>query len=181
MKQEDFDAWETRVSDRADRLWRDAGSPEGARDSFLDEARELVAIEEVPPPTLDPVAAAQPVVEEAAIQGNLGEFPTLRDQGDEMTFPGAPLAGDGFEPRLSDGDASEDGGVLPLDEVPDEAMAGISVADADLTTSAVSAGDDPLNDDLNDDGMPDAEDLDDTEAEGEMEPGDEYEDATPPR
>jgi hypothetical protein len=27
------------------------------------------------------------VIEEASIQDNLGEFPTLRDQGDEMTFP----------------------------------------------------------------------------------------------
>lgn len=177
MNREDFDAWDARIQDRADQLWQDAGSPEGGSDRYVDQARELLAIEEVPVPGLDPEDAASPVIEEASIQGNLGEFPTLTDQGEEQTYPHAQ---DDDGPRLSDGDASEDGGVLPLEDEPDEDLPEVSIADADNTTSTVNAGDDPQNPDLNDDGMPDAKDLDD-EAEGEMPAGDEYEDSAPPR
>ena len=178
MDRQEFDAWEGRIRDRADRLWQTAGQPEGGRDRYLDEARELVALEEVDLPTLDPEEAAQPVIEEASIQGNLGEFPTLTDQGEEQTYPMPQDDG----PRLSDGDASEDGGVLPLEDYPEEDLPDITQADADVTSSALNAGDDPPNDDLNDDGLPDAEDLDDAErVEGEMPPGDEYEDSIPPR
>ncbi len=175
MNREDFDAWENRIRARAERLWEDAGRPEGSRDLFLDEARELIAIEEVALPTLDPEAAAEPVIEEASIQRNLGEFPTLVDQGEEQTYPDDPpeLTDDG-EIRLSDGDASETGGVLPPEDIPEEDLPEVSLADADVTTSALDADDDPLNDDLNDDGLPDPTDLD---AEGEMDEGDEYEDA----
>lgn len=177
MDRNDFDAWESRVRDRAKVLWQAAGQPTSGPDAYLDEARELIAIEEVPPPTLDPEEAAEPVVEEASIQGNLGEFPTLTDQGEEQVFPG--LDDDG--PRLSDGDASEDGGVLPTEEAPDEELSEVSVADADITSSSVYAEDDPENPDLNDDGVPDPEDLDgEEEVEGEMPPGDEYEDSAPP-
>ena len=180
MDRNDFEAWETRVRDRARTLWQDAGQPSGGAEAYLDEARELIAIEEVPPPTLDPEEAAEPVIEEASIQGNLGEFPTLTDQGEEQVFPTAQ-GEDDDGPRLSDGDASEDGGVLPSEDYPDEDLPEVSVADADVTSSTVNAEDDPQNPDLNDDGLPDPEDLDDEEeVEGEMEPGDEYEDSAPP-
>lgn len=176
MDRSDFAAWEERVRARADQLWREAGRPDGGSKAYFAEARELIAIEEVPPPTLDPEDAAEPVVEEASIQGNLGEFPTLTDQGEEQTYPQADDDG----PRLSDGDASEDGGVLPSEEEPDEDLPEVSLADADVTSSSLNAEDDPPNDDLNDDGVPDAEGIDD-EVEGEMPPGDEYEDSAPPR
>ena len=124
MNREEFEALEARIDARAERLWADAGSPEGGYERFIDQARELVAIEEVDPPTLDPEEAAQPVIEEAAIQDNLGEFPTLRDQGDGTTTPGHeaepdvdPYAEDDI--RLSDRDASETGGVLPDDDLLD--------------------------------------------------------------
>lgn len=172
MDRSDFAAWEERVRARADQLWREAGRPDGGSKPYLAEARELIAIEEVPPPTLDPEEAAEPLVEEAAIQGNLGEFPTLTDQGEEQVFP----QGEDDGPRLSDGDASEDGGVLPSEEEPNEDLPEVSLADADVTSSSLNAEDDPPNDDLNDDGMPDAEPV-----EGEMPPGDEYEDSAPPR
>lgn len=179
MDRSEFEAWEGRVRTRADQLWRDAGEPGGGADAYIDEARELIAIEEVPPPTLDPQEAAEPVIEEASIQGNLGEFPTLTDQGEEQVFPSAQ---DDDGPRLSDGDASEDGGVLPMEDLPDEDLPEVSVADADVTTSSVNGWDDPPNDDLNDDGVPDPVDLDDEEdVPGEMPPGDEYEDSAPPR
>jgi hypothetical protein len=179
MNRQDFDAWETRIRDRADQLWEEAGRPDGGSDRYLDAARELLAIEEVAVPTLDPEEAAEPVVEEASIQGNLGEFPTLTDQGEEQTYPHEQ---DDDGPRLSDGDASDEGGVLPMDEEPDDALSGISEADGDVTSSSVNAEDGPENPDLNDDGMPDPEDLDDEdEVDGEMPPGDEYEDSAPPR
>jgi hypothetical protein len=47
MNRDEFIAWEKRIKDRADRLWEAAGSPDGPRDIFMDEARELLAIEEV--------------------------------------------------------------------------------------------------------------------------------------
>jgi Protein of unknown function (DUF2934) len=155
---------EARISERASSLWTDAGKPEGGPVRYMDEARELVAIEEVPPPTLDPEEAAEPVIEEASIQGNLGEFPTLRDQGDEMTYPDVDALEDPYaedDIRLSDGDASATGGVLPDEEEPEPDMPEVSLADADITTSMINAEDEPPNDDLNDDGLPDAKDLDD--------------------
>jgi Protein of unknown function (DUF2934) len=172
MNREEFAAWEDRIRARADHLWEAAGRPDGSRDGFVAQARELLAIEEVKPPTIDPEKAAEPVVEEASIQRNLGEFPTLTDQGDEQTYPDLPHDVDAI--RLSDGDASETGGVLPREDLPDQDLPDVSLADADITTSALDADDEPLNDDLNDDGLPDPTDLD---AEGEMEDGDEYEEA----
>lgn len=161
----DFDAWDARVRDRANLLWEQAGKPEVSAEFYLDEARELLAIEEVPLPGVHPGEAAEPMIEEASIQGNLGEFPTLRDQGDEATFPDPALIDD--EPRLSDGDASEEGGVLPLEELPDEDLPQVSQADADITSSSASAWDDPENPDLNDDGLPDPEPIDPDLAEEE--------------
>lgn len=178
MNRQDFDAWEARIRDRADLLWQEAGSPEGGSDRYIDQARELLAMREVALPTLDPEEAAAPVIEEASIQGNLGEFPTLTDQGEEQTYPHTR---DDDGPRLSDGDASEDGGVLPTEDYPEEDLPEVSLADADVTSSTENAGDDPQSPDLNDDGMPDPEDLDaEEDVEGEMDPGDEYEDSAPP-
>lgn len=158
MNRQEFEALEARVKARAVRLWSAAGTPGGGHARFMDQARELVAIEEVDLPTLDIEDATKPVIEEASIQSNLGEFPTLRDQGDEMTFPDRapdkdPYAEDDI--RLSDSDASETGGVLPDDDVPEDDLPEVSLADADVTTSALNANDNPPNDDLNDDGLPD--------------------------
>ena len=163
MNRSEFQALDQRVEDQARDLWAAAGSPAGGHARFSDQARELVALSEVDLPTLDVAQAAMPVIEEAAIQSNLGEFPTLRDQGDEMTFPDAtpeddPYADDDI--RLSDGDASETGGVLPQEDFPEPDLPDVSTADADIASSAVNAEDDPPNDDLNDDGVPDVDDLD---------------------
>ena len=158
MNRQEFEALEARVEARAVRLWSAAGNPGGGHARFIDQARELVAIEEVDLPTLDIDDATNPIIEEASIQSNLGEFPTLRDQGDEMTFPDPASDKDAYaedDIRLSDGDASETGGVLPDDNVPEDDLPEVSLADADVTTSAVDANDDPPNDDLNDDGLPD--------------------------
>lgn len=157
MNRMEFDALDNRIRARADGLWASAGKPDGGPDLFLGNARELVAMEEVEIPTLDPVQAALPVIEEASIQGNLGEFPTLRDQGDEQTYPRDP-DNDGI--HLSDDDASDSGGVLPAEDMPEDDQPDAALADGDITSSALDADDGPLNDDLNDDGMPDPTDLD---------------------
>lgn len=95
MDKKEFSAWEKRIAQRADHLWQDAGRPEGGLARYLDEASMLIAIEENPRSgTLDPEDAAKPVVEEAALMRNLGEFPTLTDQGEETTFPDSPYDGD---------------------------------------------------------------------------------------
>ena len=170
MNREQFDAWERRIKAQADQLWQQAGSPEGQRDRFSEQARELLAIKENPDAgTLDPEEAARPVIEEAALMRNLGEFPTLTDQGDEMTYPDdqAPdfpeaNPSDDRDIHLSDDDAADDGGVLPLEETPASGIPDISVGDADITTDTTDAdatapqsGDGSGDDDLNDDGLPD--------------------------
>ena len=164
MNREEFKTLDKHIEARAARMWSEAGSPDGGPSRFMDQARELVAIEEVELPTIDPKEAALPVIEEAAIQDNLGEFPTLRDQGDEMTYPDPdPQMDDDLyaegDVRLTDGDASDTGGMLPDDHVAQEDLPDVSLADADITASAIGAADGPLNDDLNDDGLPDAENL----------------------
>jgi hypothetical protein len=164
MDQSDFEAWETRIRARAEQLWREAGRPDGGSRAFIAQARELLAMKEVPVPTLDPKEDAEPVVEEASIQGNLGEFPTLTDQGEEQTYPHEQ---DDDGPRLSDGDASAQGGVLPQEDEPETDLPQVTEAQSDITSSSVNAEDGPENPDINDDGMPDVRDLDD-EVEGEI-------------
>ena len=89
MNSEEFAKWEQRIAARALHLWQDAGRPDGSRDTFTQQARELIAIEENPNSgTIDPADAARPVVDEASLQGNLGEFPSLSDaQAEEPSFP----------------------------------------------------------------------------------------------
>ena len=89
MNSEEFAKWEQRIAARALHLWQDAGRPDGPRDTFTQNARELIAIEENPASgALDPQEAAEPVVEEAALQANLGEFASYSDrQGEEPLFP----------------------------------------------------------------------------------------------
>lgn len=155
MNRQQFEAWEGRIATRAHQLWRDAGNPEGSLAPYYEQARELIAIEENPDSgTLDPAEAAEPIVEEASLMRNLGEFPTLTDQGDEQTYPDMA---DHDDIHLSDNDASDNGGVLPMEDEPEEERADISVADADITTDTTDAdNEDPAEDeDLNDDGLAD--------------------------
>lgn len=157
MNRSEFDALENRIRDRADRMWHDAGSPEGDRDSFLQGARDLVAMEEVALPTIDPYEPGP--VEEAILQRNLGEFPTLRDQGDEQVFPRDVDDGDN-DIHLSDGDASEQGGVLPNEDVPSKDLPDVPSSDRDITSDRPEDDADLDLDaeeanDINDDGLPD--------------------------
>lgn len=153
MNRNEFDAWEKRVKDRAEKLWIEQGRPGGGPDRFLNEARELIAMEEVPLPTLD--ANEEPVIEEASLMRNLGEFPTLVDQGEEQTYPD-----DGV--RSSDGDASDDGGVLPAEDDTPAVLPEVSQAVADLTVddTDADAAEPAVDVDINDDGLPDQPALD---------------------
>jgi hypothetical protein len=84
------------IRERAQRMWRDDGSPKGRLNEYLERARELQAIidnpnaGELPNPMTThhgEVESEQPI-EEAEIQENLGEFPSqLGDQGDHLQSP----------------------------------------------------------------------------------------------
>lgn len=157
MNQSDFDALESRIHARGQQLWQEAGSPDGEQDSYQEDARILLSMEEVPVPTLEPSETID-MVEEASLQRNLGEFPTLRDQGDEQIFPDQD--DDQGDIHLSDGDASEQGGVLPDDDRPEQDLPDISQGDAQITSDRPEddADLDPDAeelDDINDDGLPD--------------------------
>ncbi len=86
---------EHRVRERAYRIWLDEGRPEGRADLHWEMASELVAIEETPDLALQPnplrpreeIIAREEPVELAELMENLGEFPTLADQGEERTVP----------------------------------------------------------------------------------------------
>jgi hypothetical protein len=84
------DEHEKRLRRHAKALWEEAGKPEGGADRFLDRARELAAIEENYKATLKPVRETGPYgepIEENIAMENIGEFPTLVDQGEEQTYP----------------------------------------------------------------------------------------------
>lgn len=83
---------EQRVREWAYRLWQEEGCPEGRDTIHWDKARELVATEDNQRSTTIPVRTLGPQgepVEEAKIQNNYGEFPTLTDQ-DEGRHPHWP-------------------------------------------------------------------------------------------
>jgi Protein of unknown function (DUF2934) len=82
-----------RIRVRAYHLWEQDGRPEGRADVYWDQATELVAIEDnqrfaterVPRP--DELGPTGEPIEPAEAMENLGEFPTMTDQGEEQTFP----------------------------------------------------------------------------------------------
>ena len=87
MNREEFDAWDRRVEKRAELLWQEDGSPEGGFASYLDRARELLAIEENPTAGTHPVDEHLPEAESLLAVENQGEFPTTTDQGEEQGYP----------------------------------------------------------------------------------------------
>jgi hypothetical protein len=80
---------------RGRRMWREAGSPKGREDEYIELARELQAFRDHPQAALlpnpmmahpEPSATEEPV-EEAELLENLGEVPGRTDQGDRMLAP----------------------------------------------------------------------------------------------
>ena len=98
----DFDE---RVRQQAYRLWVEEGCPEGRADVHWDKARELVSIEQNQTQTTRPVAreAKQTPVEPASAMKNLGEFPTLTDQGEGKVAPEREKAESKAAPRPAAG------------------------------------------------------------------------------
>ena len=101
---------EERVRERAYRLWQEEGCPEGRAEAHWDMASELVAIEESYRDTLKPnpteafenSPTGEPVEPIEAVR-NLGEFPTLTDQGEEAVFPDRRLAAEADEAPVKPG------------------------------------------------------------------------------
>jgi hypothetical protein len=87
---------EARIRKRAYLLWEQDGRPHGRADEFWERARELIGMEDSAGAGLLPNPATQDetlpgvTVDEAALQENLGEFPSLMtDQGDRAPTPAA--------------------------------------------------------------------------------------------
>lgn len=88
---------EHKIRERAYHLWLEEGKPEGREMAHWDLASELVAIEENPDLMLkpNPLCPGEEIMpdepgEFPELEENLGEFPTLTDQGDEATTPIVP-------------------------------------------------------------------------------------------
>jgi hypothetical protein len=80
-------AHEERIRVRAYYLWTHDGCPEGRGAEYWERAVELDALATYSPAPL-PKASEEPVIEQAALEENLGEFPTsFGDRGDRMATP----------------------------------------------------------------------------------------------
>jgi len=82
---------ENRIRERAYRLWIEEGQPHGKDAEHWEKARELLALESDPEEGKVGVGEGynnagpwDEPVEEAATLENLGEFPTLTDQGKQQ-------------------------------------------------------------------------------------------------
>lgn len=83
-----------KIRAKAEKLWIADGKPSGGVDAYIEQASEIVGMEEHPHageiPANDPHVTyyeGEPI-ENAEIQKNLGEFPErLTDQGDREHFP----------------------------------------------------------------------------------------------
>ncbi len=84
------------IQERARHLWEAEGSPAGGAGRYLEQADELVRMEQsgnpgqLPNPSDRPNPVPGAIVEEASIQQNLGEFPggsSVADQGEWRETP----------------------------------------------------------------------------------------------
>lgn len=89
-------AEEQQIRERAYHLWEADGRPHGREDEYWERARELIGIEsapdfgQLPNPLTQGDGKPGPLVEEAFLQDNLGEFPDrFSDQGDRRQTPSA--------------------------------------------------------------------------------------------
>ena len=95
MESRDIEKLEQRVRERARRLWEDEGRPNAPPEAYIDRARELIAIEDNEALTHESIreytsdSAGREPVEEIPEASNMGDVPTLTDQGVEQTIPSA--------------------------------------------------------------------------------------------
>jgi hypothetical protein len=87
---------DSRIRKRAYHLWEADGEPHGRDQEFWERAEFLIGIEDsagagqLPNPQTSPDVVASPTIEEAEIQENYGEFPSLlTDQGERRQAPKA--------------------------------------------------------------------------------------------
>lgn len=80
---------DARIRERAYHMWDQDGRPDGRAEDHWALAREAIALEDAGGGATKPVdESKEPIVEEAFIQDNLGEFPTaFTDQGDRRQTP----------------------------------------------------------------------------------------------
>jgi hypothetical protein len=101
---------EDRIREVAHRIWREEGCPHGRHEQHWQMARDLVAIEEGYESALKPADEklgpyGEPV-EEAKLEENLGEFPTLTDQGEQQP-PGRSASGAQQKAPIDQGEAAQ--------------------------------------------------------------------------
>ncbi len=83
----------SRIRQRAYQIWLEEGCPEGRALDHWEMARELIAIEDSqrsitkPNPAANDALPGSEPVESAKLTENLGEFPTLTDQGEGQPAP----------------------------------------------------------------------------------------------
>ncbi|GGF89626.1 hypothetical protein GCM10007301_56930 [Azorhizobium oxalatiphilum] len=73
---------EDRIRERAHQIWLSEGQPQGRAQANWDMAKEIIAQEDGYLATTRPVSEDTVDAEPASLQDNLGEFPTLTDQGE---------------------------------------------------------------------------------------------------
>jgi hypothetical protein len=79
---------EDRIRRKAHELWEAEGRPEGREEFHWDEAREIIALQDVGgPPLVDLAETLEEPVEPVEAFENQGEFPGLTDQGEEQPGP----------------------------------------------------------------------------------------------
>jgi Protein of unknown function (DUF2934) len=83
---------DTRVRERAEKLWRESGRPPGGPEAYFDEAKEILAIEDNPKEGTVPLGEGyanpgpwgEPIENSRVALDNEGEFPTTTDQGEQQ-------------------------------------------------------------------------------------------------
>ena len=103
-----MDNREKLINERAVRMWVGAGQPAGGAQQFREQTADLVALEDTPGFGTIPVRQLGPYgepIEPAEPVANLGEFPTLTDEGEQHYPPlpedtGEDVPGETPEPDL---------------------------------------------------------------------------------
>lgn len=98
------DDTEDRIRAKAHALWESEGRPHGRAEAHWVAAREMVAIEDSHEATLKPLPerAGEPVEPVLAAE-NLGDLPSLTDQGDQIPTPSLEVAADHADDRPESG------------------------------------------------------------------------------
>lgn len=78
---------EERIRRKAHEIWESEGRPHGRAEMHWDQAKEIIAIEDVGEPVIPLQETAETPVEPKQAFENQGEFPDLADQGEGSPAP----------------------------------------------------------------------------------------------